>query len=154
MTLLSNFQILGGTEVDGVEQAVKGKIEDLLVKHGLSDFVPLTNLNKEKAIHDLLVAEVLVTRTVALDSFFKGLNCLGIGNLLRKHQSIASYVLPSTKEVAIDPEIFKGQLLKGKESNNDGDTCESTEKKQSWEWFLQFVDDAASLKGSVMLCIN
>ena len=150
MTLLSNFQILGGTEVDGVEQAVKGKIEDLLVKHGLSDVVPLTNLNKEKAIHDLLVAEVLVTRTVALDSFFKGLNCLGLGNLLCKHQSIASYVLPSTKEVAIDPEIFKGQLFKGKESNNDGDTCESTEKKQSWEWFLQFVDDAASLKGSVM----
>ena len=40
MTLLSNFQILGGTEVDGVEQAVKGKIGDLLVKHGLSDVCP------------------------------------------------------------------------------------------------------------------
>ncbi len=135
--------------MEGVEQGVRDKVEDLLVKHGLSDVVPLTNLNKDKAIQDLLVAEVLVTRTVALDSFFKGLNCLGLGDLLRKHQSIASYVLPSTKEVAIDPEIFKGMLSKGKESNNEDDNCDSMEQKQSWEWFLQFVDDAASLKGSV-----
>ena len=65
----------------GDEQAFKDKVEDLLVKHRLSDAVPLTNLNK-----DLLVAEVLVTRTA--DVFFKGLNSLGLSNLLRKHQSI------------------------------------------------------------------
>lgn len=86
--LLLNFQILGGTDIAGVEQAVKDKVEDLLVKHRLSDAVPLTNLNKDIAIHDLLVAEVLVTRTVALDTIFKGLNCLGLSNLLRKHQII------------------------------------------------------------------
>lgn len=48
----------------------RSKIEEQLVRHGLTD-VPLTDLNKEKAVNDLLIAEVLVTRTLALDTLFK-----------------------------------------------------------------------------------
>ena len=55
-----------------VDDEAKDKVEELLVRHGLTDAVPLSDVNKEKAIKDLLVAEVLVTRTIALDSFFRG----------------------------------------------------------------------------------
>ena len=56
----------------------KDRVEEVMVRHGLTD-VPITDLNKEKAVNDLMVAEVLITRTLALDTFFRGLNCLGLG---------------------------------------------------------------------------
>ena len=49
----------------------RSKIEDQMIRHGLTD-VPLTDINKDKAVNDLMVAEVLVTRTLALDTLFKG----------------------------------------------------------------------------------
>lgn len=37
-----------------------------MVRHGLID-IPITELNKEKAVQDLIVSEGLVTRVLALD---------------------------------------------------------------------------------------
>jgi len=48
------------------------KLEEKIVSHGLSD-VPLTKLNKDRAIKDIMTTEVIITRTLAMDSFFKGL---------------------------------------------------------------------------------
>ena len=39
-----------------------------MIRHGLTD-VPLTDINKDKAV---MIAEVLVTQTLALDTLFKG----------------------------------------------------------------------------------
>ena len=91
--------------VNEIQPIVKDDIEDLMVKHGLSD-VPLTDVNKEKDIQDLLVAEVLVTRVAALDSFFNGLNVLGLGNLLRNFPFIQETILPSLEQATIDVSFF------------------------------------------------
>lgn len=45
------------------------KLEEKIVSHGLSD-VPLTKLNKDRAIKDIMTTEVIITRTLAMDSFF------------------------------------------------------------------------------------
>ena len=74
--------------------------------------IPLTDVNKEKAIQDLLVAEVLVTRTAALDSFFTSLNALGLGKLLRKYPIFQEVVLPSLKQATINIDYLKTQLKK------------------------------------------
>ena len=95
-----------------VDDEAKDKVEELLVRHGLTDAVPLSDVNKEKAIKDLLVAEVLVTRTIALDSFFRGLNTLGLGDLLRKHPSITKFVFPSMEEASVDMDILKASYFK------------------------------------------
>ena len=68
-------------EVKDIDTSAKDKVEELMVRHGLSD-IPRTDLNKDKAVNDLLVAEVIITRMLALDRFFAGLNCLGLGDLL------------------------------------------------------------------------
>ena len=120
----------------------KDRVEELMVRHGLID-VPVTDLNKEKAINDLLVAEVLITRTLALDTFFRGLNCLGLGDLLRKYPVIKDLVFPSPDKVEIDPKTLKSKFLQAK-----GQTTESCkEDEQSWKWFLQFVE-AGSCEGA------
>ena len=144
MTLLFDSQIIG---CSNIEESAKDKVEDLLVRHGLADVVPLTEINKDKAVQDLLVAEVIINRIAALDSFVKGLNCMGLGDLLRRHPSISSYVLPSLNEAAIDSDILKVMLSKAKDSIKD---C-SLEQDQSWSWFQQFFDEAANLKGSIKM---
>lgn len=114
-----------------------------MVRHGLTD-VPITDLNKEKAVNDLLLAEVLIARTLALDTFFRGLNCLGLGDLLRKYPVIKDIVFPSPDKVEIDPETLKSKFLQAK-----GQAAEnSKEDEQSWNWFLQFVEEAGNFEGA------
>ena len=60
-------QLKEEAKIKNIDSNLKGKLEDMLVKHGLTDVVPLTDVNKAKAIKDLLIAEVLITRTLALD---------------------------------------------------------------------------------------
>ena len=64
--------------------------------------IPLTNLNKVKAVLDLLVADIVVTKTYALDRFFKGLNATGIGSLLRQFPALPTVILPSPTDVNVD----------------------------------------------------
>ena len=60
-----------GKTVQDLSDDHRSKIEDQMICHGLTD-VPLTDINKDKAVNDLMIAEVLVTRTLALDTLFKG----------------------------------------------------------------------------------
>ena len=126
--------------MDEVDGEAKDKVEELLVRHGLTDAVPLSGVNKEKAIKDLLVAEVLVTRTVALDSFFRGLNALGLGDLLRKHPSITEFVFPSIEEASVDIDILKSMLLQAHPIQEIVGEAQA----QSWEWFLEYVNNSSS----------
>ena len=64
---------------DGFEKSTpeeKDKLEELLVRHGLTTHVPFSALNIDLAVNDLLVAEVVVTRTLPLDALLKGMNVL------------------------------------------------------------------------------
>ena len=128
------------TKIKDIDSNLKGKLEDMLVKHGLTDVVPLTDVNKDKAIKDLLIAEVLITRTHALHSFFKGLNVRGLGDLLRKRPGVVSYVLRTKEEAAVDVALFKGKLVFCDEDLND-------EEAQTITWLLQFVEEASRMKG-------
>ena len=53
-------------EVKDIDISAKDKVEELMVRHGLSD-IPLTDLNEEKDVNDLVVAEVIITHTLVLD---------------------------------------------------------------------------------------
>ena len=85
-------------EVKDIDISAKDKVEELMVRHGLSD-IPLTDLNKEKAVNDLLVAEVIIKRTLSLDRFFAGLNGVGLGDLLRTYPVIKNVLFPSPDQV-------------------------------------------------------
>lgn len=67
------------------------------MRHGLTTHVPLTALNIDLAVKDLLVAEVIVTRTLPLDALLKGMNVLGLGELLRKYPSVVSKIFHLSK---------------------------------------------------------
>lgn len=84
-----------------------------MVRHRLSD-IPLTDLNKDKAVNDLLLAEVIITPTLALDRFFAGLNCLGLGDLLQRYPVIKNVIFPSPDQVKVDPETLKRKLQQAK----------------------------------------
>ena len=83
------MQTLNGTERD--------KIEELMVRHGLKD-LPLKDANKDKAVQDIIFGEVIVTRTTALDSIFRGLNVIGVGNLLRAKPRVVKDVTWGTNQ--------------------------------------------------------
>lgn len=118
-----------------MDSDVRGILKDLLVKNGLSDSIPLNDLIKEKAIKDLITAEVLVTRTLPLEAFFKRLNIHGLGDLLRKHSIISTCVLPTKEETAVNPDTLKGKL---KFKRNL-----SQQEEISKNWLLKFVDENA-----------
>lgn len=115
-----------------------------MVRHGLTD-IPISNLNKDKGINDLLVAEVVITRTLALDSFFRGLNCLGLGDLLHKYPVIARLVFPSPADVVVDPEMILQKLEHAKRQIKE---CGKKEE-QAWQWFLRFIKEEGRCKGNM-----
>ena len=135
------FQIIGKEDLD-LNSEERDRLEEKLESHGLSDMIPISNMNKDKAIKDLLVAEVVITRVIAMDSIFKGLNCLGLGKILRSYPSIiAPIIFPSPDDVKVCPEDVK-MKFQGYEQD-----CDTQERIQAKEWFWDFIGESAVLKG-------
>ena len=89
------------------------------------------------------MAEVVITRTLALESFYKGLNCLG--DLMRKYPVITRVVFPSLADSVIDPEMLLNRLEELKKKNRIEVSGEKEE--QAWQWFTQFIRQEGSCKG-------
>ena len=98
---------------------------------------------------------MLVTKTAALDSFFTGLNALGLGKLLRKYPIIQEVVLPSLKQAAIDVDYVKTQLKKAMEKHvteREGISSDQVEvEEKTWEYLMRFLDEASVLDGNILL---
>lgn len=138
--------------VSEIDPDAKDLVEGLLVKHGLTD-VPLTDINKEKAVKDLLVAEVLVTRTAALDSMFRGLNYLGLGDLLRQYPIFKEIVLPLLEQAVVDVELLKRKLSdavkKHRSSREDLNSDDVANEDKTCEWLMRFLDEVLDLFGKL-----
>ena len=104
------LQVIGQDDLAALTDIEKGKLEELLVRHGLTSWVPLTSLNMAGAVQDLMVAEVLLTRILPLETLFKGLNCLGLGDLLRGNPDLVNKVFPSTKDALIGVELMTKKI--------------------------------------------
>ena len=137
------LQVIGQDDLAALTDIEKDKLEELLVRHGLTTWVPLTSLNMAGAVQDLMVAEVLLTRILPLETLFKGLNCLGLGDLLRRNPDLVNKVFPSTKDALIDVELMTKKITLDVREKTD-----SQEKQQAWQWFLQFVRESDALKGN------
>ena len=98
-------------------------------------------LNKDKATRDLLSAEVIITRTLAMDSFFKGLDCMGLGKILCSYPTIiAPLMFPSPHEAILDPDQVKSSFDMEHVNNSE-------EEDFALSWFHRFIHDSASEKG-------
>ena len=118
----------------------------MLVRHGLTTHVPLSALNIDLAVKDLLVAEVIVTRTLPLDALLKGMNVLGLGELLRKYPSAVSKIFPSVEDAVVSADIFLHKVTLGDgEVKNNLDELE----EQAWKWFQRFVEESENRKGKL-----
>ena len=137
------LQVIGQDDLAALTDIEKDKLEELLVHHGLTTWVPLTSLNMAGAVQDLMVAEVLLTRILPLETLFKGLNCLGLGDLLSENPDLVNKVFPSTKDALIDVELMTKKITLDVREKTD-----SQEKQQAWQWFLQFVRESDALKGN------
>ena len=107
-----------------------------MVRHGLSD-LPLTDQNKEKAVQDIIVAEVLTTRTAALDAIFTGMNTCDLGTLMRSNPSVASVVFPSLEDAEVDVKLMKARFKGIYLVDFDSD-----KKRNAVQWFLDFLEEA------------
>ena len=116
--------------------------------HGLTDLtdLPLTDENKDKAVQDIIVREVLVTRTTPLDSIFCGLNAVRVGSLLRVKPSIAKYLYPTPEDVAVDITVMKSKF-----QLSPSETKDTAQKAKAFDWFFQFLDESDHLEGYVCL---
>lgn len=119
-----------------------------MVRHGLID-IPITELNKEKAVQDLIVSEVLVTRVLALDQVFQGMNSLGLGDLFWKYPQLSRNLFPTLEDHEIDPILVEGKLHLSHEKDVENDA-----KRQGWEWFMQFVQESFVLIGKYSTLYN
>ena len=107
-----------------------------MVRHGCTD-LPLTDRNKEKAIQDVMVGEVLTTRTAALDAFFSGLNALGLGAFLRANNCMASIVFPAVEDVHVDVDLMEARFEKVPQ-----ELLETEEQSNAYNWFFSFLRES------------
>lgn len=126
--------MVGKDDLQELTADEREKLEEKIVSHGLSD-VPLTKLNKDKAIKDLMTA---------MDSFFKGLDCMGLGRILRENSSISKEGFLTKDDVDIDPNMVKDRMRTGIYEQCDS---RSAEQKLACEWFYKFIDESSSLQG-------
>lgn len=116
------FQVLS-QDISELTSEEKDKLDGRTVSHGLTE-IPITNLNKDKAMKDILIAEVLITRVLAMDKFFEGLDCMGLGKLLRGCPLIS----PTTSDVCIHPEQVKAKSSDVIHVNSNG------KEKEAIQW--------------------
>lgn len=128
-----------------LDEAERDKIEELMVRHGFTD-LPLNDANKDKAFQDIIFGEVIVTRTAALDSIFRGLNVIGVGSLLRVKPSISKFLFPTLEDVDVDITVMKSKFRLSPSEEKD-----TTEKTNAFDWFFQFLDECDKLTGYVCL---
>ena len=77
-----------------------------------------------------------------------GLNCLGLGDILRRNPTVTSVVFPSIEETVVDVVFFfKTKLKEGNTS------CDGVRACQAWEWFLQFVEMSVVKEGIVSVVL-
>lgn len=120
----------------------KDRLEEVLVHHGLTTHVPLTGLNIGIAVSDLPVAEVLVTRALPMDALLKGMNSLGLGELLHKYPCVVGKVFSAIHHASIDAELIRQKLHLA-----DSETKDTEAKEKAWQWFQKFVLESESTKG-------
>ena len=119
-----------------------------MVSHGLTD-IPITNLNKEKAIQDILVAEVIITRVLPMNKFFDGLDCMGLGKILRQHPAIVGpQIFPRTVDACAGLEQVKAKSL------NVITDDSSNKERQAIQWYHAFIKDSAELTGVMFFFSN
>lgn len=112
------------------------------MRHGLTTHVPLTSLNIDLAVKDLLVAEVIVTRTLPLDALLKGMNVLGLGELLRKYPHVVSKIFPSVQDAVVSADMFLHKVTLADEEVKNNEL-----EEQAWKWFQRFVVESEVKKG-------
>ena len=124
-----------------LDEAERDKIEELMVRHGFTD-LPLNDANKDKAFQDIIFGEVIVTRTAALDSIFRGLNVIGVGSLLRVKPSISKFLFPTLEDIDVDITVMKSKFRLSPSAEKD---------TTAFDWFFQFLDECDKLTGNVCL---
>lgn len=104
--------------------------------------MPLTALNIDLVVKDLLVAEVIVMRTLPLDALLKGMNVLGLRELLRKYPSAVSKIFPSVQDAVVIADIFLHKVTLADEEVKNNEL-----EEQVWKWFQRFVEKSENQKG-------
>lgn len=77
------------------------------------------------------------------------MNSSGLGDLLRKHPQLFKIVFRTLEDHNINPLLVKDKLRLSDEINS----VETEAKRNSWEWFMQFVDESFLLIGKYSRCI-
>ena len=112
-----------------------------MVRHGLTD-LPLTDTNKEKAIQDVIVGELLTTRTVALDSIYNGMNALSLGSFVRANKCMGQIAFPTLNDVELDAGLMKARF-----DEVPKDDLDSQEKSNAHSWFFSFLEEIDQIIG-------
>lgn len=125
------FQVLS-QDISELTSEEKDKLDGRTVNHGPTE-IPITNLNKDKAMKDILIAKVLITTVLAMDKFFEGLDCMGLGKLLGGYPSIIGPLIsPTTSDVCIHPEQVNAKSSDVIHVNSNG------KEKEAIQWYYTF----------------
>lgn len=131
----------GDTSVTLLTTEEKDKIEEAMVRHGCTE-LPLSDKNIVKSVQDVMVGEVLVSRLMALEAIFLGMNTIGLGHLLRATPTVQCYIFPSPEQVSVDAETLKNKMTLGAQEKVDNE-----KKKNAYEWFLRFTSEYKEPRG-------
>lgn len=91
---------------------------------------------------DILIAEASITRVLAMDKFFEGLDCMELWKLLGGYPSIIGpLIFLTTSDVCVHLEQVEAK------SSDVVHVNSNDKEKEAIQWYYTFIQDSAELTG-------
>ncbi|KAJ7377519.1 hypothetical protein OS493_028502 [Desmophyllum pertusum] len=129
-------KMLEAKETDDIQQLCFNSLVPVLLDNAGFTGVMLSLENKDIAVHQIMVHEVLLKRKLEVEDIRRGLESLSLITFLSSSPSLCKRVFPSAAEFIIKPEMITSQItLMEEESLN------STNRRNAFNWLHQYINE-------------
>ena len=85
---------------------------------------------------------MIVTRTLPLDAVLKGMNALGLREMLCKYPCVVSKIFPAVQDAVVSADLFVHKVTLA-----DGEVTDNELGEKAWKWFQRFLEESENRKG-------
>ena len=136
------------TTDDIQELSINPLVPVLLDNAGFTGIV-LSLDNKEIAVNQIMVHEVLLKRKREVEDIRRGMESLSPFSFLTSYPSLCKQVFPSAAEFIIKPGMITSQI-----TLMEGQMLDSTKNRNAFHWLHQYIeelDQRSKMTGNIMI---
>ena len=140
--------MLGETTTDGMDELRNNPLVTVLLDNAGFTGVELSSGNKEIAVNQIMVHEVLLKRKREVKDI-RGIETMSLASFLKYCPSLCKQVFPSAAEFIIKPEIISSQI-----TLMEGETLNSNKNRNAFLWLHQYIEKLGQSSNTIGNVIN